>query len=48
MAGLARPFATGPLGIADQALMAGLARQHPADVTERTASRIPSRPLRPL
>ncbi len=43
-----RPFATGPLSIADQAMMAGLARQHPADVTERTASRIPSRPLRPL
>lgn len=43
-----RPFASGPLGVADQAMMAGLARQFPADVTERTARRTPSRPLRPL
>ena len=43
-----RPDATGPLNAADQALMAGLARQFPADVTERTARRVPSRPLRPL
>ena len=40
-----RPDATGPLNPADEALMAGLARQFPADVTERTARRIPSRPL---
>lgn len=43
-----RPFATGPLDVADEAMMAGLARHHPADVTERTARRTPSRPLRPL
>ncbi len=42
-----RPFATGPMNVADEAMMAGLARQFPADVTERTARRIPSRPLRP-
>ena len=40
-----RPDATGPLSVADQAMMTGLARQYPADVTERTARRIPSRPL---
>ena len=40
-----RPDATGPLNTADEAMMAGLARQFPADVTERTARRIPSRPL---
>lgn len=43
-----RPGASGPLDVADRAMMAGLARQHPADVTERTARRIPSRPLRPM
>ena len=31
-----------------EALMAGLARQYPADVTERIARRVPSRPLRPM
>lgn len=40
-----RPFETGPLCAADEALMAGLARQFPADVTARTARRTPSRPL---
>ncbi|MEM9425401.1 MAG: N-acetylmuramoyl-L-alanine amidase [Pseudomonadota bacterium] len=40
-----RPFETGPLSVADQAMMAGLARQYPADVTERTARRTPTRPL---
>ena len=40
-----RPMATGPMNPADQAMMAGLARQFPADVTERFARRIPSRPL---
>lgn len=40
-----RPGATGPLCVADEALMAGLARQYPADVTERTARRTPTRPL---
>lgn len=43
-----RPGASGPLSPADEALMAGLARQHPADVTERIARRVPSRPLRPM
>ena len=43
-----RPGATGPMTPADQAMMAGLARQFPADVTERTARRIPSRPMRPM
>ncbi len=38
-----RPTATGPLDAADHALMAGLAKQHPADVTERFRRRIPSR-----
>jgi N-acetylmuramoyl-L-alanine amidase len=42
-----RPFESGPLNVADQAMMAGLARQHPADVTERSARRIPTRPLKP-
>ncbi len=40
-----RPFQTGPLSVADEAMMAGLARQYPADVTERTARRTPTRPL---
>lgn len=40
-----RPGASGPLSPADEAMMAGLARQHPADVTERIARRTPSRPL---
>lgn len=40
-----RPGATGPLCVADEAMMAGLARQYPADVTERTARRTPTRPL---
>lgn len=43
-----RPFSTGPLDVADQAMMAGLARHYPADVTERIARRTPSRPLKPL
>lgn len=43
-----RPGATGPIGPADQAMMAGLARQHPADVTARIARRITSRPIRPV
>lgn len=43
-----RPGATGPLSVADEGMMAGLARQYPADVTERIARRIPSRPLKPL
>ena len=43
-----RPTATGPIDPADQALMAGLAKQHPADVTERFARRLPSRPLSSL
>lgn len=38
-----RPTASGPLDAADHALMAGLAKQHPADVTERFRRRIPSR-----
>ncbi len=41
-----RPFATGPIDASDRALMSGLARHWPADVTERIASRIPSRTLR--
>ena len=40
-----RPGASGPLDPADQAMMSGLARQYPADVTERFARRVPSRPL---
>ena len=43
-----RPGATGPLDVADEAMMSGLARQFPADVTERIARRVPSRPLKPL
>lgn len=43
-----RPFSSGPLDVADEAMMAGLARHFPADVTERIARRTPSRPLRPL
>ena len=43
-----RPAASGPLSVADEALMSGLARQYPADVTERTARRTPSRPMQPL
>ena len=43
-----RPGATGPMTPADQAMIAGLARQFPADVTERTARRTPSRPMRPM
>ncbi len=44
-----RPEATGPIGPADQALMAGLARHYPADVTARIARRITSRPItRPI
>lgn len=43
-----RPGASGPLGPADEAMMAGLARQYPADVTDRIARRTPSRPLRPI
>jgi len=40
-----RPGASGPLDPADRAMMSGLARQFPADVTERFARRVPSRPL---
>ncbi len=40
-----RPGASGPLDPADRAMMAGLARQFPADVTERFARRTPSRPI---
>ena len=43
-----RPDATGPIGVADRAMMAGLARHFPADVSERMSRRIPSRPLRQL
>lgn len=44
-----RPDATGPIGPADRALMAGLARHFPADVTARIARRITSRPItRPI
>lgn len=43
-----RPFASGPRDTADEAMMAGLARHFPADVTERIARRTPSRPLRPM
>jgi len=38
-----RPDATGPLSVADEAMMAGLARQFPADVTTRATRRIPSK-----
>lgn len=40
-----RPEATGPIGPGDRALMAGLARHYPADVTARIARRITSRPI---
>ena len=43
-----RPDASGPLGPADRAMMAGLARHHPADVTARIARRVTSRPIRPM
>lgn len=44
-----RPDASGPIGPADRALMAGLARHYPADVTARIARRITSRPVtRPI
>ena len=43
-----RPDASGPLSVADEAMMSGLARQYPADVTERTARRVPSRPIQSL
>ncbi len=43
-----RPTASGPINTADRALMAGLARQYPADVTERYNRRTPSRPLSSL
>ena len=43
-----RPTASGPLNTADRAMMAGLARQFPADVTERFNRRTPSRPLSSL
>ncbi len=43
-----RPDSSGPLDVADGAMMAGLARQHPADVTERSARRVPTRPLHDL
>ena len=43
-----RPFTTGPRDVADDAMMAGLARHYPADVTERIARRTPSRPLKSL
>lgn len=43
-----RPDASGPLDAADRALMAGLARQHPADVTGGIAGRVTSRPMRPM
>ena len=41
-----RPDATGPLSTADSAMMAGLARQYPADVSDKSTNRIVSRPLR--
>ncbi len=43
-----RPTASGPLNTADRALMAGLARQYPADVTGRFKRRTPSRPFSSL
>ena len=43
-----RPTASGPMNTADRALMAGLARQYPADVTERYRRRTPSRPFSSL
>lgn len=41
-----RPDASGPIGPADLAMMAGLARHYPADVTARIARRVTSRPIR--
>ncbi len=38
-----RPDATGPFCVADEAMMAGLARQFPANVSTRATRRIPSR-----
>lgn len=43
-----RPGTTGPRDVADDAMMAGLARHYPADVTERAARRTPSRPIKSL
>ncbi len=43
-----RPDATGPLSSADNAMMAGLARQYPADVLDQPPSRVTSRPLHSL
>lgn len=43
-----RPGASGPRDVADDAMMAGLARHYPADVTERIARRTPSRPIKSL
>ncbi len=43
-----RPTASGPINTADRTLMAGLARQYPAGVTERYNRRTPSRPLSSL
>ena len=43
-----RPDATGPLSAADEAMMAGLARQYPADVSESGPRRVASRPLHSL
>ena len=40
-----RPDATGPLSVADETMMSGLARQYPADVSTRATRRTPSRPL---
>ena len=43
-----RPFSSGPLSVADEAMISGLARQYTSDVTERIARRTPSRPLRSI
>lgn len=43
-----RPDASGPISPADRAMVAGLARQFPADVTARIARRVTSRPVRPM
>lgn len=43
-----RPDATGPLSTADSAMMAGLARQYPADVSAQITNRTTSRPLHSL
>ena len=40
-----RPDASGPIGPADHAMMAGLARHYPSDVTARIARRTTSRPI---